>query len=246
MGYRKYSEYHKMIDGVEYKQCQDCLEWHIMDLNNFGLVSKNKDGFNHRCKTCQVIKNESYYNQTRDKQIESAKKRQQEHREELLIYKKKHYKNNISKYKEQHYEYRTKNKDYYRNKRQNWQKDNPEKVKLYNEKRRNKIHNISEKQWDNCKFYFNHRCAYCGLLIEEHFILRKGQLKWIDFHKEHVIDQGRNDIKNCIPSCQTCNSEKNTKTFNEWYNKNNLKYSLDRYMRIYKWIRYDCKNLSQY
>ncbi|MDD2495986.1 MAG: HNH endonuclease, partial [Tissierellia bacterium] len=109
------------------------------------------------------------------------------------------------------------------------------------EKRKAKEHKISDKEWDDCKFYFNHRCAYCGMPIEEHFIFRRGKWRWIDFHKEHVIDQGRNDIKNTVPSCQTCNSSKHTSSLNSWYNKNNPNYTYERYHKIYTWLRYDYK-----
>ncbi|RNB59424.1 hypothetical protein EDM57_04590 [Brevibacillus gelatini] len=73
------------------------------------------------------------------------------------------------------------------------------------------------------------------MTYEEHKIA-EGQ----DLHKEHVIHDGRNDLKNCVPSCRSCNSEKNTRTLNDWYNKNNPKYTYERYFRIYQWMRYDC------
>jgi hypothetical protein len=62
MKYRKYEEYHRLVNDVEQKQCQDCGNWFDMNLENFGLVTKNSDGFNHRCKVCQKIHNKSSYN----------------------------------------------------------------------------------------------------------------------------------------------------------------------------------------
>jgi hypothetical protein len=122
-----------------------------------------------------------------------------------------------------------------------WCKINSDKVNQYSRNRRQtKEHRVTDKEWDNCKFYFNHRCAYCGLPIEEHYIKRKGNFIWMDFHKEHAYDNGRNDIKNLLPSCNSCNSEKNTKAFHSWYNPNNPKYTYERYHKIYLWLRYDC------
>jgi hypothetical protein len=109
-------------------------------------------------------------------------------------------------------------------------------TKKYNKNRREKNHKITEKEWYNCKLYFNFRCAYCGKTWEDNFV-ETGK----DLHKEHVIDEGRNDIKNCVPSCNTCNTQKNTKTLNEWYNTNNSIYSYERYLKIYQFMRYDYK-----
>ena len=36
------------------------------------------------------------------------------------------------------------------------------------------------------------------------------------------IDDGKNDLSNCIPSCESCNSSKNIKTLNNWYNHENI------------------------
>lgn len=107
--------------------------------------------------------------------------------------------------------------------------------KIYGKK--HKKHRINKEEWVNCKKYFNNSCAYCGLTEKEH---RKKY--WNnDLHKEHVIDAGRNDLKNCVPSCMSCNSKKHEKSLNNWYNKNNLNYTHERYYNIYLWIRYDCK-----
>lgn len=87
-----------------------------------------------------------------------------------------------------------------------------------------------------CLEYFNNCCAYCGMTLEEHKDKYNQNL-----HKEHVTSCGRNDLKNCVPSCKVCNSEKSTTSFNDWYNIKNIKYSKDRYMKICKWIKEDCK-----
>ncbi|WP_369077330.1 HNH endonuclease [Paenibacillus elgii] len=83
--------------------------------------------------------------------------------------------------------------------------------------------------------YFNFRCAYCGKTWEQN---KKETNK--DLHKDHVIHDGRNDLKNCVPSCANCNSRKHEKSFNTWYNIHNHIYSKERYLKIYNWIRYDC------
>lgn len=119
----------------------------------------------------------------------------------------------------------------------NWQNNNKDKLKGYNKKYSNKKHKISKEEWEICKAYFDHKCAYCGLDEVYHKKLYKQQL-----HKEHVIHQGRDDIKNCVPSCRSCNSSKHIYTLNQWYNAENPVYTRERYLEIYQWIRYDCKS----
>jgi len=114
-----------------------------------------------------------------------------------------------------------------------WQRENKDKMKLYNENRENKKHEITQREWDDCRQYFNFRCAYCGKTWEKN---KKETRK--DLHKDHLINDGRNDLKNCIPSCMSCNSSKGELSFNNWYKSQEF-YSRERYMRIYEWIRYD-------
>jgi hypothetical protein len=239
--YRKYNDYHRIKDGIEQKQCMDCGNWFDMTKENFNIVNGHKDGFNHRCKICQEIYQYDYYMKTREHQIELSLQRyygSEEVKAEVIKRNKIAYhenesikqqrKNNANKQRESGYQ-------------ANWQKENTQNVNNYSRKHRQKDHRVSDKEWDACKFYFNHRCTYCGLAIEDHYILRSGELKWFDFHKEHVIDNGRDDIKNCIPSCQSCNSEKHQDTLNQWYNPKNPKYTYERYHKIYMWLRYDYK-----
>jgi hypothetical protein len=75
--------------------------------------------------------------------------------------------------------------------------------------------------------------------------MRKGKLVLMDLHKEHVIHNGRKDLKNCVPSCQSCNDKKWKFTLNEWYNKDNPVYAYERYHKIYVWLRYDYKKYIQ-
>jgi len=103
----------------------------------------------------------------------------------------------------------------------------------------NKKHDITEMEWEECKKYFNHRCAYCGLPIEEHFKKFKGELKWFDFHKEHVDHTGNNDLSNCIPSCHRCNSSKHDLDFEYWYKEISDNFTYERLNKIHKWLSKD-------
>lgn len=142
------------------------------------------------------------------------------------------------------------NKEYDNYKSRQWQKENRERKREYdrqyyqlnkekfvgyNNNRREINHNITDTEWLACKEYFNFQCAYCGLSEEDHKIFVGQQ-----FHKEHVIVNGRNDLKNCVPSCRNCNCQKWEFSLNNWYNKSNPNYTYERYVKIYNWLRFDC------
>lgn len=121
----------------------------------------------------------------------------------------------------------------------NWQRKYPDKIKGYNVKHSAKKHKITTKEWEACKKYFIHRCAYCGLPIEEHWIKYR-TVKLGDFHKEHVDDNGSIYLNNCVPSCKGCNSSKHEFKFDDWYLQQNF-YSKERYDKIIKWTIEDYK-----
>lgn len=123
-----------------------------------------------------------------------------------------------------------------------WQRNHPEKVRQYNQQHRD--HEISDAEWASCKKYFDDSCAYCGLHISEHFITYAGELKHTDLHKEHVDDDGANDLSNCIPSCQSCNSQKWMFSLDEWYNSSNARYAHERDDQILAWLNNDYKKFK--
>lgn len=118
-----------------------------------------------------------------------------------------------------------------------WQRDNPDRIKEYNIYREmHKKHNISNDEWESCKNYFNYRCCYCGVAIEDHWIMYKGKLINGDFSRDHVDHNGDNDLSNCIPACKVCNSSKRTIDFNDWYNESNPNFTYERLEKINKWL----------
>lgn len=134
------------------------------------------------------------------------------------------------------------NKYYEEGKRKDWEQNNKDKIKRYGEKRySNKKHKISKKEWIVCKLYFDNSCAYCALHEDSHYRIYSGQLKKIDLHKEHVDDDGANDLSNCIPACQSCNSSKRDFKLEDWYNENNPDFTQERLDKIHKWLNDDYK-----
>ncbi|WP_053434793.1 HNH endonuclease [Sporosarcina globispora] len=127
-----------------------------------------------------------------------------------------------------------------RGKQLEWQRNNKDKLREYNKKREEKIHKITDQEWNACKNYFNNECAYCGMTYTEH----KNQHNQ-DLHREHVEPEGKDDLSNCIPSCKNCNSSKGTKLINEWYNISNKKFSVERLTAINKWLNEDYKKYME-
>lgn len=112
-----------------------------------------------------------------------------------------------------------------------WRKNNKDKVQLGKLKRRtlkNKLPStLTDAEWGKCKNVFDNKCAYCG--SDENTIT-------LD-HFHPLSKGGELSVKNAIPSCQSCNSSKGTKTFFEWYPKYKH-YSKERESKIIEYLNY--------
>jgi hypothetical protein len=224
---RTYEECHKIVDGITYKLCSDCNEWLPMNKEYFYKNKSANDGFNPYCKKDTIKRTVKY---------------REDNPEWLKNYGKEKYQNKQEYYKDKAKRWNKENEDRAKEIQKEWRQDHPEIVKGYNEDRKlHKKHTISKNEWENCKNYFNYRCAYCELPIEEHYVQYKGEVFIGDFHKEHVDDCGENDLSNCIPSCKSCNTSKHTYKLDEWYNENDLAFTIERLNKIIKWLSKDYK-----
>jgi len=186
--------------------------------------TSKRDGLNTYCKKCAKAKSLKNRWDNIDRSRETSK---QWNRKNVDVIEKANKKYRKTKIKEKQ-EYQS-----------NYYKLHPDKLKGYNETRNHKNHNITEKEWEDCKKYFNHRCCYCDLKIEEHYIVRKGIRKLGDFHKEHADHFGENNLSNCIPSCGSCNSSKWEFPLDNWYTEENSVFSQNRYNKIMEWLNGD-------
>lgn len=225
---KKYDETHKLIDNIIHKICSDCQDWLPMNDDYFYTNKANgMDGYNPYCKKCTVIRSKKY---------------QEDHPEQTKSYYKNRYREKEQYYKDNSRRWIEENKERSKELQKIWQQEHPDKVKEYNQDwNQRKKHNISKLEWENCKNYFNYRCAYCGLKIEEHWVKFKGELILGDFHKEHVDDFGANDLSNCVPSCKSCNTSKRTYELFEWYDDANPVFLIERLEKIIKWLNEDYK-----
>jgi hypothetical protein len=219
--------YHKENEnGIVERFCTGCEKWMEENTENFYLMNKSnpEKGYSSQCKSC--MSKSAFAREKKNpfkRKISSRKWNNKPETRELM--------NKLNKERREE------------GKTLEWARNNKDIVNKHSRDRREKKeHRITAKEWEDCKHYFANRCAYCGLDIEDHWIKRKGKMINVDLHKEHVIDQGRNDLKNTVPSCQSCNSSKHTSSLNNWYNENNPNYTYERYLKICKWLKEDYKN----
>lgn len=224
-----YEQTYKIINDILYKKCSVCPEdkaWKPMTEKYFYKWNNSSDGFHAQCIEDSKIK---------------ARKRKADKKEECNKKDREYRKKNHIVRQKKEKEWRQDNREHVRNYYRDYRIKNIKQISGYQQKRQEKNHIIADIEWHNCKMYFNMRCAYCGRPIEEHYVIYRGKTKLGDFHKEHVIHTGKNDLSNCIPSCLICNSTKHEKSLNQFYNESNPYYTYERYYRIYLWLRYDYK-----
>jgi len=207
--------------GVTERRCTKCQEWKEENADNLYYVYKKKleNKFVPECKICAGIRsrNITLQNPERrviyDKKFNATQKRIEYTREKHVIQR------DLGYFKEYMKRPEVKAKKYYLNHRN---------------------HEISSQEWISCKNYFIDKdgdwsCSYCGLKIQDHWITIKGKLVSSDFHKEHVDDEGYNDLRNCIPACRDCNGFKHQFNMEKWYKKQ-ISFTEERYNKIVLWV----------
>lgn len=212
-----YDYNHKYINDIEYKLCSDCNEWHPMNEEYFYKNKSSPDGFNPYCKNATKNKYIVWRQENYEHYLDGQRKR---NLEPPMKAAKRRY-NQTDKKKQKQLE---------------WQRENKDKIKIYNDHRKqHKEHDITDEEWFACLDYFNNTCAYCGLSELIQIEIYNEQ-----FHKEHVNHNGSNYIDNCVPSCTKCNASKNDSEFNDWYNDKNELFSKRRLNKIINWMTNKC------
>ncbi|MGG3890307.1 HNH endonuclease [Metabacillus fastidiosus] len=212
-----YNETHKFINGVEYKYCTGCEDWHPMNEEWFYPNKSSPDNFNPYCKEFTKKKSSKWIRENKERH----------HKSQFKFYNSEHGR----KLRREEAKRRRDNGNYSK-----WRKETN-----YTFDRSDKIHEISDHEWMMCKEYFNSSCAYCGLHADDHLVMWSGKLKKIDLSREHVDDKGSNKIDNCVPACRICNSSKKDFEFEFWYKERSPHYTEERYNKIKQWLEFDHK-----
>jgi hypothetical protein len=201
------------------KKCTKCESVYPETYEYFYYQNKSKKelGFMSQCKKCMIKYSGKYQNEHFEQAQEFKAGWHQKNKE----YKLKRNKQWILEHPEERKQYL---KEYYY--------QNKDKFKAYRIKRKmHKKHEISLIEWNSCKKYFDNLCAYCGKTLDEN-----GK----DFCKDHIDNDGSNDLTNCIPACAHCNCTKSYKEFDDFYNEDNSDFSFERWNKIQQWISKDC------
>jgi hypothetical protein len=223
----KYNDYHKEINGKEYKKCTlhneyfpNDSEWFICSSDFFFVNKTNKtDGLYPYCKKCSSKKYMKWEKEHPEEYL--AHNFRQNRRKEKIEARRK-----ISQQRRENGYY----DDYF--------ELNPEKKKQYAENHRD--HDITNAEWIANKNFFKNEngewvCAYCGMTEKEHKTIRREQL-----HKEHVEHNGYNDVRNCVPACYTCNSSKWQYDMETWYREQTF-FNEDNLAKIKLWCSNEYK-----
>lgn len=189
-------------------------------------IDKRINSFDVWCKNCHAEYNKKYRRAKKEKLVQYDKLYFQMNKETILARQKKYHKTHPAINKEKTAE---------RNRK--WASKNLEKIRIKHQKRRaNKkfLHStLTLEQWEIIKNHFNGKCAYCGKatkLTQDHFIaLKMG---------------GEYTPNNIVPSCVSCNSSKQTKSFFDWY-PNFKCYSKKREKAVLEFLNYDSFGYQQ-
>jgi len=231
------------VDGLE-GQCKDCATEYRNQYfkGNKERVTEIKKLYykNNKAKTDEYQK--QYRNEHKDKQAKYTKIYAEKNKEKIKKVKQQYVKNNSEYISEWHKQYSIDNKEELAKKAKKYYKNNPQVRRLANQKykaRKKELPcELTVKQWETIKDYFNNSCAYCGATEERHNNIYKEQL-----HQEHFIPLskgGEYTLNNIIPSCRSCNCSKGNDDFFKWYPKKEC-YNIHREKLILKYLGYTNK-----
>lgn len=222
--------------GVFVKKCSGCEE--MKSLNEFYKNGNTKDGFKYKCRTC-IKNSEwykkyhkkyrednrerlreyrrEYYNRNKEYFKKSAKEYRERNKEKIKERNKEYYKNTFHKHKHKR---RASRRRYYKENTESakksirrWKKKNPEKTRLYSQRRCARENNLPVNWTEsNVSFaleYWDNRCAYCRITVEDN-------LQW-DHYIPISADGCPGTIPtNMLPSCFSCNQNKRAKNAPTW------------------------------
>ena len=209
-------------EGVTERRCTKCQEWLVESYDNYYYKDKwnPEKGFTPECKPCSIARTKKNTLENHDRVLAKIYEWQDKNKEKTL---------------KRWHDYNVKNKDKQKIYTAEYQKAHPEQMKTYSKNHRN--HDITEKEWQTNLKVFDYQCAYCGLSMEKHIITKSGKEIIMSLHKEHVDDEGYNDLRNCTPSCQSCNSTKGSKTIEELLQLKFIDgFTEEKYNKIIWWI----------
>lgn len=203
------------------KTCSKCKEYKALD--NFANNKRTHDGKQNYCKECAKQYKNKWVENNGDEYLEREKLKARERRKDPAYlrsqreYKKQYHVLNRDKIRKHTIRYYHLTKEW-----RGWKfREAFHKRKAMKEALKVTLTN---EEWEQALFFFNHKCAYCGSkkkLTQEHII--------------PVVKEGDYTKENIIPACGTCNSSKRDKDLEEWYFEQPF-FNTDNLMKIYQYI----------
>lgn len=218
-----------------YKICSKCKEEKPATSEYYYKSKHNKGGLDSQCKECRKTYRENYLSINKEHVYKNKKAWISKNKEKYKLQRKKDNAKYILKNRDKRNEY---NKRWAREHRDIMNKNQllylkTEKGKITEKKRQYKRRcakgSFTYEQWEDCKNFFDNKCAYTGVSLTE-------ETSTID-HIVPISKTGSNNIWNICPSINYANFSKNNSNMEEWYKKQDY-YSEERLNKIYNWMQY--------
>ena len=170
-----------------------------------------------RCDNCLIYKKQQsriYYDKNKEKLLIKSKTWREnnlEHHKRLVN---KNYAENKERISKKHKEWKENNKEKYAQLGSDWKKNNPDKIRLYNHKRKARILNNTHEHYTEQQILelYGTDCYLCGNPIDMSAPRKCGLPGWQNgLHIEHVIDLalgGSDTLQNVRGAHAICNLKK--------------------------------------
>lgn len=171
-----------------------------------------------RCNNCLIYKKQQsdiYYNKNKEKLIIKGKTWRENNLEYHKTLVNKNYIKNKERILKKHQEWKENNKEKNAQIVRDWKKNNPDKIRLYNHKRKARLLNNTHEHYTEQQILqlYGTDCYLCGNPIDMSAPRKCGLPGWQNgLHIEHVIDLalgGLDTLENVRPSHAVCNLKKN-------------------------------------
>lgn len=202
-----------MADRPTSGTCRVCGD--RFDIKPVGRIREicSKSCSNRSCREKHDDKLREYHRRYREENSEKVRESQRAWRianaESLAEKKREHYQENIDHYREYKREYHRKNADRLTAKTIQWQKDNPEKTHMKNQRRRSRVREAFVEDVDPSVVLSRDGwvCHICGDAIDPKF-KSPDVMSWSIDHVIPLAKGGAHEYKNCKAAHRGCNSRK--------------------------------------